>query len=254
MLWGLIASTAIGSGSLTAIGSGQYALHASTPRRVAIHLQVSGLRKPAAQVGGRNQISGVTRLVAPDFSEEASESSKPFPASSKPFSASRWHRERRRQILVAHPDVRNLIGDDSWVFALGLVILPLYAWVLWHSPAMSWEERTFHVWTTCSLRASWAVYCSHAISHGRWRGVGPPGSVRYNLALATANIGTVMGILPSYWLTHHGHHSNLGKYSIAEARQRAKEGRQTDGDLGIAARAFSPPSRKYRLVADPGGK
>ena len=172
---------------------------------------------------------------------------------SEPFSASRWHRERRQQILAAHPEVRRLFGDDSWVFTLGLVILPLYAWVLWHSPAMTWEERAFHVWTTCSMRASWAVYCSHAISHGRWRSVGSLGSVRFNLALATCNFGTVMGILPSYWLTHHGHHTNLGKYSIAEARQRAKEGRQTDGDIGIAARAFSPPSRKYRVAAGRGG-
>ena len=170
-----------------------------------------------------------------------------------PFSASRWHRERRRQILADHPEVRDLIGDDSWVFALGLVLLPLYGWVLWHSPEMSWGERAFHVWTTCSLRASWAVYCSHAISHGRWRAVGPLGSARFNLALAVCNIGTVMGILPSYWLTHHGHHTNLGKYSVAEARQRAKEGRQTDGDVGIASRLFSPPSRKYRVATGRGG-
>ena len=170
-----------------------------------------------------------------------------------PFSASRWHRERRRQILADHPEVRDLIGDDSWVFALGLVVLPLYGWVLWHSPEMSWGERALHVWTTCSLRASWAVYCSHAISHGRWRAVGPLGSARFNLALAVCNIGTVMGILPSYWLTHHGHHTNLGRYSVAEARQRAKEGRQTDGDVGIASRLFSPPSRKYRLATGRGG-
>ena len=127
--------------------------------------------------------------------------------------------------------MRGLIGDDSWVFALGLVVLPLYGWVLWHSPEMSWGERALHVWTTCSLRASWAVYCSHAISHGRWRAVGSLGSA--NLALAVCNIGTVAGIPPSYWLTHR----------VAQ-RRPAAEGRQTDGDVGMR-RASSRP-RKYR--------
>lgn len=165
------------------------------------------------------------------------------------FSAARWHRERRRQILAAHPEVRGLIGSDSWVFSLGLVILPLYGSVLWHSPEMSLPELCFHVWTTCSLRATWAVYCSHALSHGRWRGVvGRQGSGRFNVALATANLGTVMGILPSYWIFHNGHHTHLGEYSLIEARARAKAGRQTDGDIGIASRLYSPPSRKY-LVA-----
>ena len=231
MLWSFIVSTAI-----VQARTGQHAalLRVSTPRAV-ISLQVSDLRE------------------LPDLRKPATLEAASDARAGEPFSASRWHRERRRQILAAHPEVRDLIGDDSWVFTLGLVILPLYAWVLWHSPEMSWEERGFHVWTTCSLRASWAVYCSHAISHGRWRGVGPLGSARFNLALATANIGTVMGILPSYWLTHHGHHTNLGKYSVAEARQRAKEGRQTDGDIGIASRAFSPPSRKYRVATGRGG-
>ena len=211
-------------------------LRVSTPR-AAISLQLSGsrelseLRTPAT--------------LEDDLEGDASDTS------GAPFSASRWHRERRRQILADHPEVRDLIGDDSWVFALGLAVLPLYGWVLWHSPEMSWGERALHVWTSCSLRASWAVYCSHAISHGRWRAVGPLGSARFNLALAVCNIGTVMGILPSYWLTHHGHHTNLGKYSVAEARQRAKEGRQTDGDVGIASRLFSPPSRKYRVATLP---
>ena len=234
MLWSFIVSTAI-----VQARTGQHPglLRVSTPR-AAIHLQLSDLRE-------------LSDFRKPATLEKASDASDT--RAGEPFSASRWHLDRRRQILAAHPEVRDLIGDDSWVFTLGLVILPLYAWVLWHSPDMSWEERAFHVWTTCSLRASWAVYCSHAISHGRWRGVGPLGSARFNLALATANIGTVMGILPSYWLTHHGHHTNLGKYSVAEARQRAKEGRQTDGDIGIASRAFSPPSRKYRVATGRGG-
>ena len=215
-------------------------LRVSTPR-AAISLQLSGSRE-------------LSELRTPaTLEDDATLEGDASDTSGAPFSASRWHRERRRQILADHPEVRDLIGDDSWVFALGLVLLPLYGWVLWHSPEMSWGERAFHVWTTCSLRASWAVYCSHAISHGRWRAVGPLGSARFNLALAVCNIGTVMGILPSYWLTHHGHHTNLGKYSVAEARQRAKEGRQTDGDVGIASRLFSPPSRKYRVATGRGG-
>ena len=209
-------------------------LRVSTPR-AATSLQLSGSRE-------------LSELRTPaTLEDDATLEGDASDTRGAPFSASRWHRERRRQILADHPEVRDLIGDDSWVFALGLVILPLYCWVLWHSPEMSWGERALHVWTTCSLRASWAVYCSHAISHGRWRAVGPLGSARFNLALAVCNIGTVMGILPSYWLTHHGHHTNLGKYSVAEARQRAKEGRQTDGDVGIASRLFSPPSRKVRV-------
>ncbi len=213
-------------------------LRVSTPR-AAISLQLSGSRE-------------LSELRTPaTLEDDATLEGDASDTSGAPFSASRWHRERRRQILADHPEVRDLIGDDSWVFALGLVVLPLYGWVLWHSPEMSWGERALHVWTTCSLRASWAVYCSHAISHGRWRAVGPLGSARFNLALAVCNIGTVMGILPSYWLTHHGHHTNLGKYSVAEARQRAKEGRQTDGDVGIASRLFSPPSRKYRVATLP---
>jgi hypothetical protein len=266
MLWSFIVSTTIVQGR-----TGQHGLlRVSTPR-AAICPQLSDLRKPATleDIRASEPFSAFsdardTRAGEPfsAFSDARdTRAGEPFSASSdasdtrvgEPFSASRWHRERRRQILAAHPEVRDLIGDDSWVFTLGLVILPLYAWVLWHSPEMSWEELAFHVWTTCSLRASWAVYCSHAISHGRWRGVGPLGSARFNLALATCNIGTVMGILPSYWLTHHGHHTNLGKFSVAEARQRAKEGRQTDGDIGIASRAFSPPSRKYRVATGHGG-
>ena len=117
------------------------------------------------------------------------------------FSAAEWHRSRRREILEAHPSVRALIGSDDWVLSLGLLILPAFAWVVWHSPEMSPAERIFHLWGVGSLRSTWAVYCSHAISHGRWSSlVKSYGSNTFNAALVLANIGTLFGVYPNYWL------------------------------------------------------
>ena len=103
MLWSFIVSTAI-----VQARTGQHAalLRVLTPRAV-ISLQVSDLRE-------------LSDLRKPATLEAASDA-----RAGEPFSASRWHRERRRQILAAHPEVRDLIGDDSWVFTLGLVILPV---------------------------------------------------------------------------------------------------------------------------------
>lgn len=170
------------------------------------------------------------------------------------FSAARWHNERRRAILRDHPEVRDLAESDFWVFSLGLAILPAYAWALTHAPGMDAPELCFHAWVTGSLRANWAVYCGHAISHNRWRRqVGPPGSATFNAAIVVANLGNAFQILPSYWLLHQSHHTKLGTQSLHEARSRAKQGRQADGDLAIATRLFSPPSHKYALRADDGG-
>jgi hypothetical protein len=142
------------------------------------------------------------------------------------FDAAEWHRTRRKQILAAHPEVRGLIGSDAWVFSLGLVVLPAYGWSLYTAPSMSWADAAVQVWTIGSLRSTWAVACSHAISHGRWRElVGPFGSARYNAALAVVNVGTVFGVLPSYWLLHASHHIKLGAYTLTEARERARRDR-----------------------------
>jgi fatty acid desaturase len=136
------------------------------------------------------------------------------------------------------------------VFSLGAVVLPLYVWVLASSPDMLPLERAFHLWGIGSLRASWAVYCSHAISHGRWPGLaGAYGSPKFNAALAFANVGTLFGVYPSYWLFHQRHHTHLGAYTLLEARELAKQGRATDGDLGLAQLVLhSAPSRKYSVA------
>lgn len=124
-------------------------------------------------------------------------------------------------------------------------------WALWHAPSMTPSEFAFHCWGIGSLRSSWAVYCSHAIAHGRWRHeIGAFGTPSFNAALAVANLGTIFGVLPSYWLLHHSHHTRLGTLPLDEARQRARNGRQTDGDIGIASRLFAPPSRRYTVATD----
>lgn len=161
------------------------------------------------------------------------------------FSAAEWHRRRRRLIISDHPEVLSLLEDDSRVLLLGLGILPVYAAALWHSPSATWGELAADVWGIGSIRASWAVYCSHAISHGRWRHIGPHGGIVFNFVLAVVNLGTVFGILPSYWIFHNTHHTQLGALPVQEARERAQHGQGTDGDLGIAHRFYSPPSRKY---------
>jgi len=168
------------------------------------------------------------------------------------FSAAQWHRQRRREILEAHPEVRSLTAEsDVWVASLGVLIIPCFVAVLAHTPEMSIPELCFHVVGIGSLRANWAVYCGHAISHGRWRAVaGSFGTVRFNSILAAVNVFHAFQILPSYWVMHHSHHTRLGTLPLVEARDRAKRGRQTDGDLGIATRGFSPPARKYRLILD----
>ena len=168
------------------------------------------------------------------------------------FSASSWHRQRRREILAAHPEVQELIvQSDDWVALLGLLVLPCYGFVLSHAAQLSMPELCLHVCGIGSLRANWAIYCSHALSHGRWSAlVGPSGSARFNIALAAANIGHAFQVIPSYWVMHQGHHTRLGSLSLLEARARAKQARPTDGDLGIATRLFSPPAHKYRLVRD----
>ena len=171
------------------------------------------------------------------------------------FSAAEWHRRRRREILAAHPEVRALAREsDVWVASLGALLLPCYAWVLGHASEMSPAELCLHAFGIGSLRATWAIYCGHAISHGRWRSLaGQFGSARFNGLLAACNLGHAFQVVPSYWLLHHSHHTRLGSLPLIEARERAKRGRQTDGDLGIATRLFSPPARKYRLVRDEEG-
>ncbi len=170
------------------------------------------------------------------------------------FNAAQWHRQRRRDILRAHPEVWSLVESDFWVFSLGLAILPLFGYVLWRSPSTPLPLLAAHMWGIGSVRSSWAVYCSHAISHGRWRHrVGAFGSARFNAALGVANIGTCFGILPSYWLFHATHHTHLGMYPLLEARRRAKRGMQTDSDLGIASRIYSPPSRRYAVALSDAG-
>jgi len=171
------------------------------------------------------------------------------------FSAAEWHRRRRSQILAAHPEVRELASErDEWVSALGLLLLPWYGSVLLHSPDMPPLELCLNAFGVGSLRANWAIYCGHAISHGRWRRLaGPFGTARFNALLAGVNVGHVFQVVPSYWLLHHSHHTRLGSLPLLEARERARRGRQTDGDLGIATRLFSPPARKYRLVLDRSG-
>ena len=85
------------------------------------------------------------------------------------FDAAAWHRQRRRDILKAHPEVRDLMESDFWVAWLGLAIVPLFGLAVWHAPAASPIELVIEAYTIGSLRANWAVYCSHALSHGRWR-------------------------------------------------------------------------------------
>lgn len=139
--------------------------------------------------------------------------------------------------------------SDAWVLSLGLVILPLFGLALWHAPDASAAELALNAWGIGSLRANWAIYCSHALSHGRWTSlVGRSGSRKFQAALAVANAGTVFQIIPGYWLMHQTHHTRLGALPLDEARSRARAARPTDGDLGIATRVFSPPARKYRLV------
>lgn len=172
------------------------------------------------------------------------------------FSAARWHRERRRQILEDHPEVRALLQEsDAWVRWLGAVVLPAFGWMLWHAPDMTWPEAILGIMVIGSLRANWAIYCGHAISHGRWTDiVGQYGSLRFNCAIAATHLGHLFQVSPNYWLLHQSHHTKLGTLPLLEARQRAKQARQTDGDLGIASRLFSPPARKYRLVLDREGR
>ena len=214
-----------------------------------VHLHAGGTRMLSAPTNGHRvgDIAAVLKSGTRVFTEEAVQRDE------KAFSAAEWHRQRRRQILADHSEeVRALTSEsDAWVASLGVVILPCFAWVVDHAPEMSPAEWLLHLFGIGSLRANWAVYCGHAISHGRWREqVGAFGSARYNLALAAANIGHCFQVLPSYWLLHHSHHTKLGTLPLVEARDRAKRGRQTDGDLGIATRLFSPPSHKYALVRD----
>ena len=171
---------------------------------------------------------------------------------SSSFSAAAWHRERRRAILAAHPEVRALLRtDDTWVAWLGVVLLPCFALALFRAPDASPAELALDVAGVGSLRATWAVYCGHAISHGRWRKLaGSFGSWRFNALLAAVNAGHLFQVVPAYWLLHQSHHSKLGSLPLTEARARAKRAQPTDGDLGIATRLFSPPSRRYRLVVD----
>ena len=168
------------------------------------------------------------------------------------FSAAEWHRARRRSILKDHPEARALVDGptDTWVFALGLAILPAYGATVWNAPTFSAPEWIAALWGIGSLRSSWAVYCSHAISHGRWRDlVGQYGSNQWNAVLATANIGTLFGILPGYWIQHNTHHTKLGALGVLDARERSRDGRPTDGDIGLSRLILhSAPSRKYSLA------
>ena len=87
------------------------------------------------------------------------------------------------------------------MLSLGILILPAYSWAVLHFGEMSPLEQAFHLWGIGSLRSTWAVYCSHAISHGRWSSlVGGYGSDRFNAALALCNVGTLFGVYPNYWL------------------------------------------------------
>ena len=169
------------------------------------------------------------------------------------FSAADWHRSRRRRILDDHSDeVRELAREsDFWVFSLGAVLLPSFGWALWHAPEFSPAELVLHTWGIGSLRATWAVYCGHALSHGRWaQQVGRTGSAKFNAALALANVGHLFQVIPSYWVMHASHHTKLGTLPLLEARERAKRAQPTDGDLGIATRLFSPPARRYSIVLE----
>ena len=176
------------------------------------------------------------------------------PTNRNSFSAAAWHRERRRRILANHPEIRQLMGSDAWVASLGLIIYPIYGWVLVHFGQMSIPEQFFHLYLIGSLRSTWAVYCSHAISHGRWSNfVGGYGSTGYNAALALVNFGTLFGVYPNYWLFHNRHHTALGQYPLLEARERAAEGLPTDGDIGLSRVVLhSAPSRKYTLALTAG--
>ena len=67
--------------------------------------------------------------------------------------------------------------------------------------------------------------------------------------LATANIGTLFGILPGYWIQHNTHHTKLGALGVLDARERSRDGRPTDGDIGLSRLILhSAPSRKYSLA------
>ena len=43
-------------------------------------------------------------------------------------------------------------------------------------------------------------------------------------AMALANVGTLFGVYPNYWVFHQRHHSHLGAYPLLEARERAAKG------------------------------
>ncbi len=198
-----------------------------------------GLARRAAAVDPRRPSGGAT----PRRSKSASAASAP---SARP----------RLRAHPLSPQVRSLAAQsDFWVLPLGCAtIVPLFYYIVWHAPHIAPLHLALHAWGIGSVRASWAVYCSHALSHGRWRRqVGPFGGGRFNGVLAAVNLGTLFGILPSYWLFHRGHHMHLGTQSLHEARDRARAGKaQADGDLGIASRLFSPPSRKYSIAAGDG--
>ena len=107
------------------------------------------------------------------------------------FSAGEWHRSRRREVLAAHPEVRKLIGSDSWV--LSLAFSSYNAWALLPFGEMNPLEQAFQLWGIGSVRSTWAVYCSHAISHGRWSslvgGYGSTASTRRLHCATSARFG-----------------------------------------------------------------
>jgi sphingolipid delta-4 desaturase len=129
----------------------------------------------------------------------------PLPAAQLP-DAVMWHVRRHREILRAHPQLRQLFGPDPrsalWIAALGAAQLGVALWV-----------STKPAWVLLLLASSFGAVLAHALGvliHEASHNLVFPGTWRNKLAAVVANVPLGAPAAIEFRHQHLLHHKYLG--------------------------------------------
>jgi fatty acid desaturase len=140
---------------------------------------------------------------------------------------SRWHRERRRAILAAHPEVAQMERSD-W---RGLLLLLACNAVLYAcmavAPSLHWLGVVALALTVGATASLWQLTMLHEVVHGTM--VKSGGSLQAFLLWA-CSFPSVFGYFLYLRFGHLSHHNRLGAHSMAELFSSHSDGFE-DGDI-----------------------
>ena len=183
------------------------------------------LEHPRRTAGGMLPLLAASHGIATPLAGTSVPRAAPQPTPSK------WHRERRRAILEAHPDVRSLIGKEKSTLPLLAVanLAQVGACVAGsHLPGYELAPAAVLVGGTLSL---WQFALLHDVKHGTAE---LPKGVRVNDVVFWGSLPSLFGYYLYLRYGHLSHHSNFGEKRINELFD-SEQDKFEDGDVMFVA-------------------